>query len=109
MNVVKIAQITDFNPGDKKKVKVGHKEILVTNISGTYYAIDNACSHMGGSLYDGKLDGTHATCPRHGSTFDVTTGKVVQPGKMFHISVGVSDLHSYPVRIEGTDILLEFE
>ena len=64
---------------------------------------------MGGSLYEGNLDGTHIVCPKHGSIFDVTTGQVVQSGKLFLIKVKVHDVQSYPVKIEGADLLIGME
>jgi 3-phenylpropionate/trans-cinnamate dioxygenase ferredoxin subunit len=109
MEYVKVAQTTELREGEKKKISLEGKEILLTNIQNSYYAIDNKCSHMGGSLYDGKLDGSHVICPRHGSIYDVTTGKVVQSGKLFFMKAKVHDLNSYPVKIEGIDLLLGIE
>jgi 3-phenylpropionate/trans-cinnamate dioxygenase ferredoxin component len=106
MNYVKVAQITDFAEGTKKKITWEGKDILLTNIRNSFYAIDNTCTHMGGSLYDGKLVNNQVICPRHGSIFDVTTGKVVQSGKLFFMNVKVRDLRSYPVKIEGNDLLI---
>jgi 3-phenylpropionate/trans-cinnamate dioxygenase ferredoxin component len=109
MNYVKVAQTTELTEVNKKKIFWEDKVILLTKIQNNYYAIDNTCSHMGGSLYDGKLDGSHIVCPKHGSIFDVTTGQVVQSGKLFFMNVKVHDLHSYPVKVEGTDLLIGIE
>lgn len=109
MKYVKVAQTTEVSLGSKKKIALAGKEILLTNIQNSYYAIDNICPHMGGSLFEGKLDGSHIACPKHGSVFDVTTGKVVKSGRLLLIKVKVHDRHSYPVKIEGTDILLGIE
>lgn len=109
MKYVKVAKTNELNAGEKKKISLEGKEILMTNIQNSYYAIENTCPHMGGSLYEGKLNGNHIICPKHGSIFDVTTGKVIQSGKLFFLKVKVHDLHSYPIKIEGTDILLGIE
>jgi Ferredoxin subunits of nitrite reductase and ring-hydroxylating dioxygenases len=109
MKCIKVAQTNELRAGDKKKISWVDKEILLVNIQNSYYAIDNTCPHMGGSLYEGKLEGSHIICPRHGSIFDVTSSKVVESGTMFHIKVKVHDLHSYPIRVEGNDILLEID
>lgn len=109
MKYFKIAQTTEFSAGSKMKISWEGKDILLTNIQDEYYAIDNTCPHMGGSLYDGNLEGSHITCPKHGSVFDVKTGEVVQQGKLLFIKVKVHDLHSYPVKIDGTDILIGTE
>ena len=61
---------------------VEDRAVLLVNIQNKYYAIDNKCPHMGGSLYDGQLDGNNIVCPRHGSVFDVRTGKAVKGAKI---------------------------
>jgi 3-phenylpropionate/trans-cinnamate dioxygenase ferredoxin subunit len=52
-------------------------EIGVFNCDGTVYAIEDRCSHDDGTLVDGLLDQDECTieCPRHGSRFDLKTGK----------------------------------
>ncbi len=109
MEYVKVAQTTELPPGSKKKISLGNKDILLTNFEGTYYALDNRCPHMGGSLFDGKLEGNHIICPKHGSVFDVKTGRVVERGSILFIKVKVDDLHQYPVKIEGTDLYIGIE
>jgi 3-phenylpropionate/trans-cinnamate dioxygenase ferredoxin component len=109
MKYVIVAQITELRTGNKKKITIDGKEILLTNIQDEFFAIDNTCSHMGGSLYDGDLDNNHIKCPKHGSVFNVKTGKLVKSGKMLFINVKAHDLQSYPVKIEGTDIMLGIE
>jgi len=104
-----IAQTSELPNGKKKKVVFEDREILLVNIDDSIYAVDNKCTHMGGSLYDGNLDGYSIICPRHGSGFDVRTGKLTQTGKMLLIKVKAKDLHTYPVKIEGTDILIGIE
>ena len=109
MRYIKAAATTEIPEGNKKKISAEGKDILLTNIQGSYYAVDNTCTHMGGSLYDGKLDGKHIVCPRHGSIFDVTTGKAVEGGKILFLKVKISDLNAYPVKTEGTDLLIGME
>jgi len=55
-------------------VVVGGKEVLLANVDGSYFAIANKCTHAGGSLAKGSLEGSIVTCPRHGSQFDLKTG-----------------------------------
>ncbi len=109
MEYIKVAETTELSAGNKKKISVEGKDILLTNIQNSYYAIDNTCPHMGGSLYDGDLDGSHIICPKHGSIFDVTSGKAIQGGKFLFIKIKVDDVKSYPVKIEGTDIMIGIE
>ncbi len=109
MKYIKVAQTTELTAGEKMKVTVENKEILLTNIKDSYYAVENRCPHMGGSLYDGELNGNLIICPKHGSMFDVTNGKVFQSGKMFLIKVKVNNLKTYPVKVEGNDLLIGIE
>ncbi len=58
-------------------VETDEVAIAVANVDGEYFAFDDTCTHQGCSLATGKLEGMNVTCPCHGSTFDVTTGEVV--------------------------------
>jgi len=109
MNFVKVAQTSELTAGNKLKVTLEDKALLLTNIGDVYYAIDNKCPHMGGSLADGTLEGENIICPRHGSVFSVKTGKFVSPGKLLFMKVHTHDTNSYPVKVEGTDILVGIE
>lgn len=109
MHYVKVAQTDEIKDGEKKKITLDKKVLLLANISDTYYAIDNKCPHMGGSLFDGNLDGYNIVCPKHGSVFDVRTGKAIKSGKFVFIKVNAGDTQAYPVKIEGTDILVGLE
>ena len=109
MEFMKAARTEDIKEGGKKIILLGDKTLLLTHVGGEYYAIDNRCTHMGGSLYDGVLSGDVIKCPRHGTQFDVKTGKVVQRGKIVFIPVKASDTRAYPVKVEGEDILIGIE
>jgi nitrite reductase/ring-hydroxylating ferredoxin subunit len=97
---VKVGQVSDFPAGSKKKVQFGSEDVLVANVAGNIYAISNKCTHRGGSLDEGEIEGTVVTCPLHGGQFDVTTGKVLKrpPTK---------DDTCFEVRVQGTDLLLK--
>ena len=109
MQYVKVAQTDEIRDGEKKKITLDKKVLLLANIRDTYYAIDNKCPHMGGSLFDGNLDGYNIVCPKHGSVFDVRTGKAVKSGKIIFIKVNANDTQAYSVKIEGSDILVGLE
>ena len=76
---VKVATVDDLAPGQAKCVEVNDKEIALFNIGGSFHAIDNTCTHVGGPLSEGELEGAQVTCPWHGGVFDVTTGEVLGP------------------------------
>jgi len=69
----------DIPPGRAKPFNVDGNEILVCNVGGSFYAIDDVCTHDGGPLDQGLLEGYCAICPRHGATFDVRTGAATMP------------------------------
>lgn len=96
---VRVAGTADIKPGSGIVAEVNGKPLAVFNVEGSYYAIDNDCIHRGGPLGEGELDGNTVTCPWHGWTYDVTTGKcVTNPSAC---------VKSYPVQVDGTDIKVQ--
>lgn len=67
----------ELKKGQKKAVQVGLNSILVCNVDGKFYAVDNLCSHLKVPLALGHLDGDIITCRAHGARFEVTTGKML--------------------------------
>lgn len=97
---VKVAQSDEIAPGQGKMIEVGGKKIALFNVEGSFYAIDDTCTHRGGPLSEGSLDGKEVTCPWHGAIYDVITGEVLSPPA----PKGVARDN---VRVEGTDIEVE--
>jgi len=95
-----VGKISDFPEGKLRKITMDGEDVVVANISGKIYAIAGACTHRGGPLHEGELDGTLVICPWHGGQFDMTTGKVVSPPPM-------KDEIPFDVQIEGSDVLLK--
>jgi nitrite reductase (NADH) small subunit len=100
MAQVKVTEISQVPPGTGKAVQAGAKQVAIFNVGGTFYALDSLCTHRHGPLAEGALEGTIVTCPWHGSKFDVTSGQVVKGPASLPVS-------AYPVRVEGTDVLVE--
>ena len=99
MGFVKVASVDKLPPGSMMAVEANGKDVLVSNLDNTFYAIGNVCTHAGCRLSSGKLKGSHVTCPCHGSTFDVKTGKIVT-------GPASKDEPAYETKTEGTDILI---
>jgi nitrite reductase/ring-hydroxylating ferredoxin subunit len=76
-DLVKVANVADVPPGEMLLVDVNGDEVALANVQGTIYAISDECTHMGGRLSQGLLEGTVITCPLHSGQFDVVTGEVV--------------------------------
>jgi nitrite reductase (NADH) small subunit len=100
MPQVKVTEISQLPPGTGKAVQAGAKQVATFNVGGTFYALDSLCTHRHGPLAEGAVEGTIVTCPWHGSKFDVTSGQVVKDPASRSVS-------AYPVRVEGTDVLVE--
>ncbi len=97
---VKVAEVEDVAPGSGILVELDGEPIALFNVDGTFYAIGDTCTHSGGPLSEGDLDGAVVTCPWHGAEFDVTTGEVTSPPAS-------EPVPSYRVKVEGSDILIE--
>ena len=97
---VKVAKTGEVASGQGKLVEAGGKRIAIFNIEGTFYAIDDTCTHRGGPLSEGMVVGAEVTCPWHGAVFDVTSGSVLGPP-------APRDVARYAVRIEGEEIEVE--
>lgn len=101
MDKVIVGTTSELTPGKMKKVSVDGKEVLVVNLDGNYYAIDDTCTHMGASLSEGQLEGSTITCGWHGANFDCKSGKLEK------FAAKINDLKSYNVVIESDDIFVE--
>lgn len=71
-------------------MRVGRVEIVLANVDGTMYALEDNCSHQDFPLSDGELEGTELECTFHGAKFDVCTGEATQlpavrPVKTFEV------------------------
>lgn len=83
----------EFPPGSRRVVDVEGTAVAVFNIDGAIHAIEDACTHDGGELASGELDGDIITCPRHGARFSVRSGEVLAPP-------AYESLRVFPVRVE---------
>jgi 3-phenylpropionate/trans-cinnamate dioxygenase ferredoxin subunit len=106
MDYARVIDKAELPPNKMIIVVVGGKEVLLANVDDSYYAIINKCTHAGGSLAQGALEGSIVTCPRHGARFDVKTGKAVGEAKIGFIKMKVKDEKSCMVKVEGTDIMV---
>ncbi|MGC2573304.1 MAG: non-heme iron oxygenase ferredoxin subunit [Candidatus Nitrosopolaris sp.] len=96
---VKVAETKDIQSTKMKAIEVAGENICLVNVEGKYYAMGNVCTHEGGPLAEGTLEGYEVECPWHGSKFDIRTGKVTRPPANEPES-------TYEVKVEGNDILI---
>lgn len=91
---VDVCEVEKLRPDTFRIVDFDDIEVMVFNIKGNYYAIEDVCTHDGGPLSDGELKGCEIICPRHAAKFDVRTGKVTAPP-------AYEDLDIFPTRVES--------
>jgi 3-phenylpropionate/trans-cinnamate dioxygenase ferredoxin subunit len=84
--------VDEIAPGTREVFDLDQGSILVFNVAGTFYAIENRCSHEEVELDRGQLDGCVLECPKHGATFDLASGEALTPPAYSPIKI-------YPVRI----------
>lgn len=84
----------DFAVGEWRSLDVDGTLVAVFNVDGHYYAIEDVCTHDGGILTGGAVEGDQIVCPRHGARFSIKTGAVLSPP-------AYEDVQTFPVRLEG--------
>ncbi|HMK08152.1 MAG TPA: non-heme iron oxygenase ferredoxin subunit [Anaerolineales bacterium] len=99
LEYVPVASTEELPNGQRLLIDIGDLTLAVFNIAGRYFAIADVCTHDGGPLAEGEVDGERIECPRHGGEFDLATGKATRPP-------AVEDIPAYPVRVEGDQILV---
>ncbi len=106
MKFIAVATTAELATVAMKAVDVDGQELLLAKIEDVYYAVARRCTHMAENLCDGSLDGRVVTCPRHGARFDLTNGKAVGKAKLLFMSTLPKDLATYPVKVEGQEVLI---
>jgi 3-phenylpropionate/trans-cinnamate dioxygenase ferredoxin subunit len=94
---ITVASTDEILPGDRLVVEYGRRWVAIFNVDGSYYAVEDICTHDDGPLAEGKLDGCVLECPRHGATFDIRTGKVLS-------APALVDVPTYALRIVDNQI-----
>lgn len=100
-NFRKVTSTHEIQPGKMKRVEVDGHPVLIANVDGNYYAVDDTCTHEDASLSTGSLKGELIKCPLHGSRFNVRTGRVLE-------EPAEDDLKTYTVVIDGSSISIEW-
>ena len=98
--LVTVAKASETPAGTISVHEVGEQRIALCNVNGRFYAIDDVCTHDGGSLDQGELQGQLVECPRHGAKFDVTDGRAV-------VLPAVLPVKTYAVQVDGDDVRVE--
>ena len=97
---VKVAVRADIPAGGKKLVEIDGVAVAVFNVNGSFYAIEDVCTHDGGNLVEGDLLGHEIECPRHGARFDVRSGAATR-------MPAFEPTPTYAVKVEQDNVLVE--
>lgn len=95
-----VAKKSDIPAGTTRRAVVGDVVILLCNVDGEIYAIEDVCTHDGGALDQGQLEGCRIMCPRHGAYFDVATGAALT-------FPAVVPVQTYRIHLVGDDIFVD--
>lgn len=99
---IRVAAVGDIPPGAMRYFDLDGLPVALANAGGTIYAFGDVCRHEGGPLSAGALIDETVTCPWHGWTYSIRTGKAIVPPVGIRIPV-------YPVHISGDDVFVEID
>jgi 3-phenylpropionate/trans-cinnamate dioxygenase ferredoxin subunit len=100
--IYRVCKISDVPDPGMEVFEISERFIVLFHVNGAFFALDDACTHDGGPLGEGVLDGYQIICPRHGARFDVRTGQALS-------MPAVHATPTYKVEIEGNDVFVRIE
>ncbi len=105
---LRACSVHDIPEGTAKMVKVKGKPIAIFNLDGNFYATGDTCPHEGGPLSDGSNERETVSCPWHGATFHIKSGRTLEPPAGEKMGPPVDKgIACYPARIVGTEVKIE--
>jgi 3-phenylpropionate/trans-cinnamate dioxygenase ferredoxin subunit len=98
----RVCKTSDVPDPGQAVFEVDDRFIVMIHLDGQFYALDDACTHDGGPLGEGILEGFQIICPRHGARFDVRTGQAMS-------MPAVHGTTSHEVKVEGNDVFVKIK
>ncbi len=102
---VRACRVAEIPPGKVGYAEVDGLRVAICNADGEFYAIDDVCTHDGGSLDQGELQGYQIECPRHGARFDVRTGRVRRLPAIIPIKTYTVQVHDGAVMADRAELV----
>ena len=99
---VRVASVAEFADPGRELVEVEDRLVALFHVGGKFYAIDDVCTHDGGPLGEGELDGFAVACPRHGAKFDIRDGRALT-------MPATQPTEAHEVKIEGDDVFVRLK
>lgn len=97
LRYISIAKADELKSGERLLVELNDEWVILFNVDGSFYAVEDMCSHEEAYLSEGELDGYCIECTKHGAQFDIRTGAQVAPPAVLPVK-------TYPVRVEGDEV-----
>lgn len=97
LQFVTFCTVNELPSGSREVFDLETMSILLMNVDGIYYAIENMCSHEEYELHEGELDGCTLECPKHSATFDIRSGEALT-------APAFSPIRIFPVKVDGNDV-----
>ncbi|MHB1037796.1 MAG: non-heme iron oxygenase ferredoxin subunit [Pirellulales bacterium] len=96
---VRVAKVSDIPDPGRELVEVDDHVVVLLHVGGEFFALDDVCTHDGGPLGEGDLEGFEIACPRHGARFDIRTGRALS-------MPATKPTVAHEVKVEGDDVLV---
>lgn len=97
---VEAGSTEELPPGSYTSVDVDDVQIAVFNCDGTFYAIEDVCTHDYGQLTGGDMEGCQVVCPRHGAKFDITNGEALT-------APAYEPVDTFPIKVEAGKVYVQ--
>lgn len=94
---VTVGRVDQFAQGAWQTVDVDGARLAVFNVAGEFFAIEDVCTHDGGQLTGGSVEGDQIVCPRHGARFCIRTGAAL-------CAPAYEPTACFPLRVEGGEL-----
>ena len=96
----RVCSIKDLRDGEPREAKLGKASIAIVRVGEECFAVDDICTHAYAQMSTGFVEGHLIICPLHGASFDLRTGRCVDPP-------ADQDIRCHAVRLEGDDVLID--
>ncbi len=97
-----VAPVAVIATGDYAQTEVDGVIVAVFNVGGEFYAIEDQCTHDGGGLAGGAIEGCEVICPRHGARFNLRTGEALTPPAYESVRTYATRVHNGIVEVQAT-------
>ena len=107
MDYERVASIGDVPENGMIPVEAGGRKLLLARADGEFFAAQRKCPHLGFNLCRGRIEQRSVVCPLHKAKFSLETGEIERDPRLLFLNLTAkSDLATYPVRVEGGEVLI---